>query len=144
MTDSTLNIANTASNIIYFPKDRLASPPQNQEEVSENLEYFRISHIQDSLEMIIPMLFNQISMAGFNSLSHEDEDTEKLGALIVESIKAYMCKNHSIEHSFEKLASKLFVYGEDGDINLDDSLTIRLIVKNKEVLPSTDKPTDQE
>ena len=78
-------------NVIPFPGIYKDHPPQTMEEVAEHLDFFRFTHIQDSLEMIVPALFNQISVLGYNNFQEDDPTVERLGAMIVESIRSHIC-----------------------------------------------------
>lgn len=127
-------------NIIPFPGIYKDHPPQTMEEVAEHLDYFRMAHIQDSLEMLIPALFNQINVIGFNSFSEDDPVVERLGAMIVESIRAYLCYHHEIPHCLQEMASNMFTCDTDGELILDGSLRV-VFQKKKEppVVPPTPK-----
>lgn len=79
-----------ANNVIQFPRrgpDRQIGP-QSLDDVTDTVEVVRQVHIQESLEAIIPMLFDKLSLAGFQP---EDEmEYIKDGALIVEIGRAHV------------------------------------------------------
>ena len=89
-------MTNGNDNVIPFPGIYKDHPPQTMEEVAEHLDFFRFTHIQDSLEMIVPALFNQISVLGYNNFPEDDPVVERLGAMIIESIRSYLCYHHEI------------------------------------------------
>lgn len=123
-----------ADNVVQFPGCKKTSPPQSIDEVVENIEFFKTCHVQDSLEMIVPTLFNQLAVIGFNNFEEPDPEADKLGALIVESIRAYMCYHHSLDHSFHDLADGLFACSSEGDITLHENLKV-IFQKNDEPPP---------
>jgi hypothetical protein len=87
-------------------------------------------HIQETLTNVIPMIFNQLDISGF-SLDEEDpseDESIKDGALIVESIRSFMCKFYGIEHPFQTLAKNVFEADdkEPETLNIVNSLNIKL------------------
>ena len=126
--------------IIPFPIERINSPPNTMEEAKENVEYYRICHVQDSLETIIPTLFNQLSVIGFNNFEDNDPLAEKLGALIVEALRSYMLYHHDIDHSFHELSDGMFKCDEYGELVIDDQLRVILQrIDNTPVPPNKGK-----
>ena len=103
------------NNVIPFPGIYRDHPPQTMEEVAEDLDFFRFTHIQDSLEMIVPALFNQISVLGYNNFPEDDPVVERLGAMIIESIRSYLCYHHEIPHCLQDMASNMFTCDSDGE-----------------------------
>ena len=86
-----------SNNVLMFPEDRMKkdSSPQTIEDVEEKVDDFKRIHIQDSLETLIPLLFNQIHILGFEP--SDDESTYiKEGSLVVESIRSFMSKIYEI------------------------------------------------
>jgi len=82
------------------------------EEIENNLTMIKYNHIGETLALIIPILFNNLELAGF--ISSEDDGEEyidlniKDGALIVESIKSLLLKHYNIYHPFQDIASNVF------------------------------------
>lgn len=77
-------------------------------------------HIDETVEFIIPILFNQLNAAGFNVA---DEDI-KSGAFILEAIRSVLCGIYGIEHPFHEIADKVFVEEKQGHLRVADSLHI--------------------
>jgi len=132
-------MTNSNSNVIPFPKERIVSPPQTMEDVAEHLDYFRMVHIQDSLETIIPILFNQINVIGFTDFPENDPVVERLGAMIIESIRAYLCYHHEVPHCFQDMATSMFACDSDGELQLDGTLQVIFRKKDTPVPPTPKK-----
>jgi hypothetical protein len=126
-------------NVIPFPSERIKVLPKTMEEVAEHLDFFRMTHVQDSLEAVIPTLFNQLSVLGFNGFDENDPIPERLGAMIVESIRAYLCYHHEIPHCFQDMATGMFACDSDGELILDGSLKVIFQKKDAPVPPTPKK-----
>jgi hypothetical protein len=120
-----------SNNVVTFPKP-YSGPKQNvtPENISHNLDMMKQFHIQETLTNVIPMIFNQLDISGF-SLDEEDpseDESIKDGALIVESIRSFMCKFYGIEHPFQTLAKNVFEADdkEPETLNIVNSLNIKL------------------
>lgn len=116
-----------ANNIIQFPyrgSDRHPAP-QSLEDVIDSVETVRLVHIQESLETVVPMLFDKLSLAGF---APEDEmEYIKDGALVVEAIRSFLSKTYDIHHPLQMIAEHLFEQIDD-EGNLEVSDKIKLII----------------
>ena len=114
-----------ANNIILFPQRGPDRPltPQSIDEVNDNMEVVKQVHIQESLETIVPMLFDKLSLVGFQP---EDEfEYIKDGALIVESIRSFLSKIYNIDHPLQMIAENLFVQIDDeGTLEVSDKIKI--------------------
>lgn len=119
-----------SDNVIPFPKKvqaslGLVSPPQNMEEVEETVDIVRQAHIQQTLEQVIPMLFDNLALAGFQPL---DEMTFlKDGALIVESARSFLNKIYGMSHPLQLIADNLFEQ-IDSDGNLEVSDKVKIVI----------------
>lgn len=119
-----------SDNVIPFPKKVQASlglvpPPQNMEEVEETVDIVRQAHIQQTLEQVIPMLFDNLALAGFQPL---DEMTFlKDGALIVESARSFLNKIYGMSHPLQLIADNLFEQ-IDSDGNLEVSDKVKIVI----------------
>lgn len=125
-----------SNNVVNFPKP-YSGPKQNvtPEDISHNLDMMKQFHIQETLTNIIPMIFNQLDISGF-SFGDEDpseDDTIKDGALIVESIRSFMCKYYGMDHPFQTLAKNVFENDvkEPETLNIVDNLNIKLKDENQ-------------
>lgn len=121
-----------SNNIVAFPK-AYSGPKETitVEDVDNKIDTIKQYHIQETLTNIIPIIFTNLDISGFSIDDDFQEDkTLKDGALIVESIRSFMCKYYGIYHPFQKLADNVF----ESDIQDVDSLNIvdEINVKLKE------------
>jgi hypothetical protein len=115
-----------ANNVIMFPvKNSNPRGPQTIEEVADNLDMVRQLHIQETLELVVPKLFENFSVAGF---SPEDEDSLEFikdGAMIVEAARSFLCKISGISHPLQLIAENMFEQtDEDGSLEVSDKIKI--------------------
>jgi len=99
--------------------------PQTIEEVIENMDDVRQVHIQESLENMMPMLFDRLSLAGFN-LDDEDPNITKHGALVVESVRSFLCRVYGMEHPLQIIANNLFETDDDGNLSIAENIRITI------------------
>ena len=116
-----------ANNIVLFPqRDNPRNiPPQTIEEVIENMADVRNVHIQESLENMMPMLFDRLSLAGFN-LDEDDPNITKHGALVVEAVRSFLCRVYGMEHPLQIIANNLFESDDDGNLSLAENIRITI------------------
>lgn len=114
------------SNVIKFPKQSKDISPKSIDEVIKNIEEFKELHVDEALDIIVPLLFNQISVIGFNNYDVDDPEYDKMVALLIEAIKSFMYKNHGMKHPLQELAVGLFEKDKDGDLNIRNPLQIIL------------------
>ena len=117
-----------ANNILHFPIDRVKSSshlpsPISKEEVDDKVDDFKKFHIQEAIETIIPVLFNQIQILGFEP-SEDESDYVKDGALLVESIRSFMCKLYGLQHPLQIVSSSLFEETYDDGFVISDRVKI--------------------
>lgn len=125
-----------SNNVITFPK--AYSGPQKEtvsaENINRNIDTMKQYHIQETLTNIIPIVFTHLDISGFD-LGDDDpkeDKTLKDGALIVESIRSFMCKYYGIYHPFQKLAENVFESDNEEleTLNIVDNLNIKLKEEN--------------
>jgi hypothetical protein len=127
----------SSNNIILFPirsSDRYI-PPQTIEEVIENMADVRNVHIQESLENMMPMLFDRLSLAGFN-LDDEDPNITKHGALVVEAVRSFLCRVYGMEHPLQIIANNLFETDDDGNLSIAEN--VRITITNDSEIKTKD------
>lgn len=115
-----------ANNIIMFPGKNLRGP-QTIEEVADTLDLVRQVHIQETLELIVPMLFDNISHAGFNPDEEDENGLLKHGAMVVEAVRSFLCKVSGIEHPLQIIAENLFEQ-VDAEGNLEVSDKVKIVI----------------
>lgn len=115
-----------ANNIIMFPSKNLRLP-QTIEEVADTLDLVRQVHIQETLELIVPMLFDNISHSGFNPDDEDENALLKHGAMVVEAVRSFLCKVSGIEHPLQIIAENLFEQ-VDSEGNLEVSDKVKIVI----------------
>jgi len=120
---------NAANNVILFPsKNNKYNGPQTIEEVDESVNMVKQFHIQETIETIVPSLFDQLNIAGFMP-DEDDEEVLKHSAMVVESIRSLLCMIRGINHPLQLIADNLFVQTDDG---LAVSDKVKIIITPKE------------
>lgn len=127
------------NNIIQFPNSgRVIPGPATNEEVIDRVDAVKYNHVNEALETIIPRLFSNIELAGFDMICGENGDlleNIKDGALIVEAVRSILCKYYDLHHPIQEIAENLFSRVEDpeGDIYImADELNIKFKSKDSE------------
>ncbi len=125
----------TANNVILFPsKHNKYNGPTSFEEIDETMDMVKQFHIQETIETIIPSLFDQLTVAGF-APDEDDNEVMKHSAMVVESIRSLLCLIRGIDHPLQMIADNLFVHTDDG---LAVSDKVKIIITPK------DNKTDKE
>lgn len=120
---------NITNNVILFPtKNNKYNGPQTLEEVDETIDLVKQFHIQETIETIVPSLFDQLNIAGFLP-DEDDEEILKHSAMVVESIRSLLCMVRGINHPLQLIADNLFVQTDDG---LAVSDKVKIIITPKE------------
>lgn len=129
-------MAKFSNNIVHFPikikPQSFPTQPKNVEEVEDNIDMIKHFHIQETIEAIIPFLFDRLTLAGFE-LNDENESDIKYGAFVCEAIRSLLLNKYDIEHTFQIFADKLFVEDKDGYISMVENANI--IIKLNSDLP---------
>jgi len=120
-------MAKSSNNIIRFPIKPNFGSPTNIEEVENNIEFVKQFHIQETIETVIPFLFDRLNMAGFD-LDDENDDDLRYGAFICEAIRSLLCSKCDMNHMFQIFAKSLFIEDEDGYLNLVENADINIKV----------------
>ena len=119
-----------SDNVIPFPRKvqsplGIVPPPQSMEEVEETVDIVRQAHIQQTLEQVIPMLFDNFALAGFQPV--DEMEFLKDGALIVESARSFLNKIYGAQHPLQLIADNLFEQ-VDSEGNLEVSDKVKIII----------------
>lgn len=117
------------TNVIPFPKKTVSASvqpgPQSIEEVEETVDVVRQVHIQQALEQVIPMLFDNLALAGFQP--SDEMDFLKDGALIVEAARSFLNKIYGMHHPLQLIADNLFEQ-VDSEGNLEVSDKVKIVI----------------
>jgi hypothetical protein len=118
------------SNVIQFPSKRTHIPVDEltEEDVLSNVDNIKYNHINETINAVVPMLFHNMELAGFE---FELDDSEpdifvKDGSFLVESIRSMLCKFYEIEHPFQFIADNIFVSDGEGNFSLAKKLELNL------------------
>lgn len=118
----------SSNNVIRFPKApqpsyNVVAAPQSIEEVEETVDVVRQVHIQQTLEQVIPMLFDNLALAGFQPV--DEMEFLKDGALVVEATRAFLNKVYGMSHPLQIIAENLFEQVDsEGNLEVSDSIKI--------------------
>ena len=109
----------SSNNVILFPKD-----PKNLINIKQSVDSInnvRYNHINETLELIMPQLFNNMEIAGFpvyddeeNSTAELQENSIKACSMIVESVRAILMRNYDLYHPFQILSQQIFTKNIEG------------------------------
>ena len=116
-----------ANNVIQFPKKGPSRPntPQTLEQVSDTLEIIKVTHVQGTLELLVPMLFDNLATAGFFQPEEDEHHYLKDGALVVEAIRSFLNKTYGMEHPLQLIAEHMFEQvDEDGSIEVSNKVKL--------------------
>jgi hypothetical protein len=112
------------------------TPPQTVtvEKTTYDVTMVKMNHINEALETIIPMLFNNITIAGFDIVPDEEDDDSNLkdNALVVESIRSILCKYYDMKHPLQDVAEEFFFHKEEGVLAVTKHLDVDLSSFDKE------------
>ena len=115
----------SSNNVVAFPKTKIPSNmPTTIEEIEDNMDMIRQIHIQETIETVMPILFDQLSIAGFQP-EHEDDDTKE-AAFIVEAVRSLLCKVYSVSHPFQIISENIFAEREDGNLEIAENIKITI------------------
>jgi hypothetical protein len=115
-------------NVIQFPRKNKQSVIPSEEKIATDMNMVKINHINEALQTLIPKLFNDMMVAGFDVVPEEEEDTQNLkdSAMIVESIRSLMCKYYDIKHPIQEISESFFIEESDGTISVTKHLDLNL------------------
>jgi hypothetical protein len=103
-------------NVIVFPGVRFAgAPPQNIEEIVDNVTQIRKDHVDAVMDNMIPDVIN---MFGAYGVDMNDDKYAKDVSLVIESINSLLHKQYNLDHPFHNVINNIFeiTYNEDDTI----------------------------
>lgn len=123
-----------SNNVILFPTNNVNSQSDlTLETIKQNTDMMKHFHIQETISVLAPMIFNQLELAGFSVCDEETETADlKDGAFVVESIRSILCKHYGLYHPFQQISEHVFSPDkeETGALRIADTLNI--VLKNTE------------
>ena len=105
-----------SNNIIQFPGMN-RHPPRNLDDVINNVDTMKQVHIQETISVIVPIIFQSLAASGFDfGIDENDEEITEIkdGAFLVEAIRSMLCKQYKLYHPFQDLAENIFYFEKDG------------------------------
>jgi len=102
-----------SNNVIMFPKQYNGPELPSLDEIVQNTDMMKHFHIQETINNLVPLIFTQLDIAGFEFEDEEETDSIesiKEGAFLVESLRALMCRHYGMYHPFQELWNEVFDY----------------------------------
>lgn len=119
-----------ANNVIQFPRkftpnDESGVPVITEEQIKKNVDSMKWLHIEETIAVLIPTIFNYIDISGFEI---DEEEQIKDGAFLVESLRSVLCKYYGLYHPFQRLSENVFEADENhnGMLKVRDHVDISL------------------
>jgi hypothetical protein len=113
-------------NVIMFPRSHAKRlPPKTLEEVKTNLDLVKNTHIYETIEMLVPLIFDQLAVAGF-AFEGDSADEMKRAALMVEAMRSMLCAHYEIKHPLQTVAKKVFKFEKDGSLSIQKVVELDL------------------
>jgi hypothetical protein len=118
----------TSNNVVSFPKGKNANKDITLEDIQHNMDMMRHYHIQETIQNLVPMIFNQLDIAGFGLIEDDVDLDVKDGALIVEALRSLMLKHYDMHHPFQQVAEAIFIPHpkEEGAFKIVNKLELEL------------------
>lgn len=118
----------TSNNVVSFPKGKGVSKDITLDDIQHNMDMMRHYHIQETIQNLIPMIFNQLDIAGFGLIEDDVDHDIKDGAFIVEALRSLMLKHYDMHHPFQQVAEAIFIPHpkEEGAFKIVDKLELEL------------------
>ena len=103
--------------VIKFPKDKIARPPQNEAELAASIEKVRNKFVTDAAVEFAFDVFRKMEKNGCDITSNDLSRHDLI--LISESIKSAMYRSIGMRHPLQKFATNVIeVSGTDTDFKM--------------------------
>lgn len=127
-----------SNNVVNFPKSKYANKDITLQDIEHNMDMMRHYHIQETIQNLVPMIFNQLDIAGFGLIEDDVDHDIKDGAFIVEALRSLMLKHYGMHHPFQQVAEAIFIS------HPDEENAFKIVDKlNMELKPIEDVETKQ-
>ena len=127
------------NNIIEFPKDRVVrinDLAEIETKAKLGIDDVKLSHIEEALSLMIPMLFQQLEIAGFEFIDDEEDFYLRDSAFVVEALRSLMLKYYDLDHPFQKVVENIFEAEENGLLSIVDRIELDLSIETGEDVKS--------
>lgn len=119
------------SNLIQFPKENKRileneDIPLSVEEIQENMNIIKEINVQETIQTVCPILFQNLSIAGFDINVDDEDESMKDGAFIVEAIKSVLMEQYGLWHPFQNVKNEIFIKNDDCSLRIPDKLDVSL------------------
>lgn len=117
-----------SNNVVSFPKRHNNVKDISISDIQHNMDMMKHYHIQETILTLVPIIFNQLDIAGFGLIEGEEDLDVKDGALIVEALRSLMLKHYDLHHPFQQVAENIFIPHpkEEGAFKIVDRLELDL------------------
>jgi hypothetical protein len=106
-------------NIIKFPKPNKNITTKDSEVdvelVTLQTQLIKINHINETLNILLPIIFNNIELGGFDLASNQKikDINIKDSIMIIESVRSLLYKCYGLYHPFQEISEKVFDENDD-------------------------------
>ncbi len=122
--------------IIPFPSANIHRTFPKLEDIRENIDNMRLTHIDEALEFINTLLMDHLIVGGFQFEFTDDNRYLKDLAMISEAISALLYKYHNMYHPLHGINEKMFIIGDEGiKWNADKRMSITVKLEDKKKKP---------
>jgi hypothetical protein len=116
------------TNVIQFPLKNPRAIIKTEEQSEDVIYSAQMSHVEQAVEFVSPILFSYLSQAGFTFTEIKPDavpnDDVKNAAFLIESIRSVLSAKYNIDHPFQELARASFQDQECGGFKLAESINI--------------------
>ena len=120
--------------VIPFPINamsaRIHEPPKTEKQAEQAVDDVKKFHIQETLLTISPMLFERLSISGFDfSDINTTEDDVVHGAFLMEALNSLLHRYYGLYHPFQTVAEHIVVKKEDesDEYTIADQINISFV-----------------
>jgi hypothetical protein len=118
------------TNVIQFPFKGNHVDKIDTKTVQSGINLIKYHHVEETMAHVIPQLFNNIDLAGFNVIpEYEDEGAGEFikdCSLLLESLRSLLYKHHGIKHPFQTVAENVFIQESEMVLKIVEELNIKL------------------
>lgn len=95
-------------NVITFPKEKLNSPPQTLDEISEKIEKYKIDFAEEFSEILADMVLGELYKVGVDFSNIDENEFVPSIKLLLGSIRSLHLKGNNIHYYLQDVAEDLY------------------------------------